>query len=65
MRLRTEDGEQIIPFTNPVNIQLPMIEQVSRYFLGEGPSPCPSSDGLRVMEIIDAFSQGRKGGSES
>lgn len=65
MRLRTADGEQIIPFTNPVNIQLPMIEQVSRYFLGEGPCPCPSSDGLRVMEIIDAFSQGRKGGLES
>ena len=64
MRLRTAEGEQVIPFTNPVNIQQPMIEQVSRYFLGEIPCPCSSSDGLRVMEIIDAFSQGRKGGTE-
>ena len=62
MRLRTAEGEQIIPFTNPVNIQQPMIEQVSRYFLGEIPCPCSSADGLMVMEIIDAFSQGRKGG---
>lgn len=64
MRLRTVEGEQVIPFTNPVNIQQPMIEQVCRYFLGEIPCPCSSSDGLRVMEIIDAFSQGRKGGTE-
>ena len=64
MRLRTAEGEQVIPFTNPVNIQQPMIEQVCRYFLGEIPCPCSSSDGLRVMEIIDAFSQGRKGGTE-
>lgn len=64
MRLRTAEGEQVIPFSNPVNIQQPMIEQVSRYFLGEIPCPCSSSDGLRVMEIIDSFSQGRKGGTE-
>ncbi len=63
MRLRTAEGEQLIPFTNPANIQQPMIEQVCRYFLGEIPCPCPSSDGLMVMELIDAFSRGRKGGS--
>ena len=63
MRLRTSEGEQVIPFTNPENIQLPMIEQVSRYFLGEIDCPCSTADGLMVMELIDAFSQGRKGGS--
>ena len=62
MRLHTPEGEQLISFTNPANIQLPMIEQVSRYFLGEIPCPCSTGDGLRVMEIIDAFSRGRKGG---
>ncbi len=60
MRLRTLEGEQILSFENPVNIQLPMIEQVSRYFLGEIPCPCPTTDGLMVMEIIDAFSRGRE-----
>lgn len=63
MRMRTAEGEQVIPFTNPANIQQPMIEQVCRYFLGEIPCPCPSTDGLMVMELIDAFSQGRKRGS--
>lgn len=63
MRLRTSEGEQVIPVTNPENIQLPMIEQVSRYFLGEIDCPCSTADGLMVMELIDAFSQGRKGGS--
>jgi 1,5-anhydro-D-fructose reductase (1,5-anhydro-D-mannitol-forming) len=63
MRLRTAEGEQVLPFINPANIQQPMIEQVCRYFLGEIPCPCPSTDGLMVMELIDAFSQGRKRGS--
>ena len=62
MRLHTPDGEQVVAFTNPAHIQLPMIERVSRYFLGEIPCPCSTSDGLRVMEIIDAFSRGGKGG---
>jgi 1,5-anhydro-D-fructose reductase (1,5-anhydro-D-mannitol-forming) len=60
MRLRSAEGEQVVSFTNPENIQLPMIEQVSRYFLGEIPCPCPTTDGLMVMEIIDAFSRARK-----
>jgi 1,5-anhydro-D-fructose reductase (1,5-anhydro-D-mannitol-forming) len=55
LRLRTADGEQLIPFSNPVNIQQPMIERVSRYFLDQIPCPCSTTDGLRVMEIIDRF----------
>ncbi len=55
VRLRNGEGEQIIPFTNPPNIQQPMIEQVCDYFLGEADCPCSTADGLQVMEIIDRF----------
>jgi len=55
LRLRTAEGEKIIPFTNPPNIQQPMIEQVTGYFLNKAPCPCSTTDGLRVMEIIDRF----------
>ncbi len=55
VRLCSDEGEQVFSFTNPVNIQQPMIEKVSRYFLDEGPCPCSTTDGLRVMEIIDRF----------
>ncbi len=57
VRLRNAEGEQIIPFSNPPNIQQPMIERVSSYFLGEVVCPCSTADGLQVMEIIDRFTQ--------
>jgi predicted dehydrogenase len=55
VRLCTDEGETIIPFENPVNIQLPMIQGVTKYFLGKGDCPCSTADGLQVMEIIDRF----------
>lgn len=57
VRLCTDAGETVIPFENPPNIQLPMVEAVTRYFLGEGECPCSTSDGLKVMEIIDKFTR--------
>lgn len=55
VRLCTEEGETVTEIDNPPHIQLPMIEEVTRYFLGEGECPCPTSDGLQVMEIVDRF----------
>ena len=55
VRLCTDEGETVLPFDNPVNIQLPMIEAVTSYFLGEAECPCATADGLQVMEIIDRF----------
>ncbi len=50
------DGEKtVIPFVNPLNIQQPMIEAVTGYFLGQGDCPCSTFDGLKVMEMIDRF----------
>lgn len=57
VRLCTDEGEKVLPFDNPVNIQLPMIEAVTSYFLGKGECPCSSADGLQVMEIIDRFTR--------
>ena len=57
IRVSTAEGEQVIPFTNPPNIQQSMIEEVSRYFLDERDCPCSTEDGLQVMEIIDQFTQ--------
>ncbi len=55
VRFCTDGAEEVIRFTNPLNIQQPMIEQVSSYFLGLRDCPCPTTDGLQVMEIIDRF----------
>ncbi len=55
VRLCGTDEETVIACTNPPNIQLPMIEAATNYFLGRGGCPCPAADGLQVMEIIDSF----------
>jgi predicted dehydrogenase len=61
VHLCSDAEKTLIPFANPANIQLPMIEAATRYFLGRGECPCPPADGLQVMEMIDAFT-GKSGG---
>lgn len=53
--LSTDKEKQLFEFSNPENIQLPMIEKVVQYFNGEGENPCTGDDGLEVMKIMDAF----------
>lgn len=53
--LFNEKGEQVLPFTNPENIQYYLIEQVVQTLLGKG--SCVSmgasaADTNRVMEMI-------------
>lgn len=55
VRLCTDQSEEVMDFANLANIQQPMIEEVNAYFLGLGDCPCPTTDGLQVMEIIDRF----------
>ena len=55
VHLCTDAGEQVFEFDNPPNIQQPMIEEATRYFLGLRDCPCSTADGLQVMEIIDRF----------
>ena len=53
--LSTEEKNESYNFSNPENIQFPMIEKVVKYFSGEGDNPCTGKDGLKVMEIMDTF----------
>lgn len=43
-------------FENPVNIQLPMIQETVDYFLGNRNNPCSIEDGLVVTDLLDQFS---------
>ena len=53
----TKNGNfKCLKFKHPENIQHPMIEATVNYFLGKQDNPCSAHEGLRVMEIIDAFS---------
>ena len=52
----TKNGTvETLKFKHPENIQHPMIEATANYFLGKQDNPCSAQEGLRVMEIIDAF----------
>lgn len=37
------------------HVQQPMLEKVVDYFLDEGPNPCSSEEGVKVMTMIDQF----------
>jgi predicted dehydrogenase len=51
-----KSGEKIVfNFDAPAHVQQPMIEAVNAWLRGEGECPCSTTDGLRVMEIIDGF----------
>ncbi|WP_299014581.1 Gfo/Idh/MocA family oxidoreductase [uncultured Polaribacter sp.] len=47
--------QEVFTFKNPENIQYPMIESAVNYFLGKGENPCVLENGIKVMEIMDAF----------
>ena len=53
--LTNKEGVNNFNFSNPENIQLPLIEKVVKYFNGEIENPCSGKDGLKVMEIMDKF----------
>jgi predicted dehydrogenase len=39
------------------HVQQPMIENVVKYFLNEGPNPCSGEEGVKIMKLIDEFSR--------
>jgi predicted dehydrogenase len=39
----------------PAHIQQPMIEEVVRYFRGEGPNPCSAEEALLSMKLMETF----------
>jgi len=54
--LKNKDGEQILDFEQPENIQLPMITSIVGYLNNEEPNPCTIEEAVTLMKIIDAFS---------
>jgi predicted dehydrogenase len=47
-------GSECLSFDYPENIQQPMIDEVVKYFRGEGPNPCSLEDALVTMKMIDS-----------
>ena len=53
--LSTGGHSEVFEFDAPKHIQQPMIEQVTNYFLGRGNNPCPASEAVEVMRVMDIF----------
>jgi predicted dehydrogenase len=48
-----------IPFEKIQHVQQPMIEKVVEYFSGKTQNPCPPEAGVKVMEIMQSFTEKR------
>jgi 1,5-anhydro-D-fructose reductase (1,5-anhydro-D-mannitol-forming) len=53
VELTTASGTEILPMEYPVNVQLPMIDAVTKYFRGEGANPCSLEEALEVMKMME------------
>ncbi len=53
--LSSDEKNEVFNFTNPKNIQQPMIEATVNYFLKKTKNPCTVKEGLEVMKVIDSF----------
>ncbi|HEY9488774.1 MAG TPA: hypothetical protein VIQ51_10595, partial [Chryseosolibacter sp.] len=53
----TSGGTEKVTLANPENIQLPMIDEVTKFFRGEGPNPCSLEDALITMRMMDSTRQ--------
>jgi predicted dehydrogenase len=50
-----ESGQKEFAFDKLEHQQQPMIEKVTAYFLDKAANPCPASDGVEVMRLLDTF----------
>ncbi len=46
-------------FEHPQHIQQPMIEQIVRYFSGNGPNPCSADQAIESMALMEKFVSGK------
>ncbi|MFY0256001.1 Gfo/Idh/MocA family protein [Chitinophaga sp. 30R24] len=49
--------EEVFAFDPLQHVQQPMIEQVTAYFLGEGPNPCSAEQAILSMQLMDSFTK--------
>jgi 1,5-anhydro-D-fructose reductase (1,5-anhydro-D-mannitol-forming) len=57
IRITTSSGVETITLDYPENIQQPMIDEVVKYFRGEGANPCSLEDALVTMQMMDRVKQ--------
>jgi len=54
--LLTVNGKtETLSFEPLQHVQQPMIENVVKYFLDQGPNPCTAEEGVKIMQLIDNF----------
>jgi len=51
--LTTVDGIKTLELEYPINIQQPHINNVVKFFRGEGPNPCTLEEALITMRVMD------------
>jgi predicted dehydrogenase len=52
-----ENGLKAFTFDKLEHQQQPMIEKVTAWFLDKAANPCPASDGVEVMRLLDTFTK--------
>ena len=55
IKLTVGEKAEILTFDPLQHVQQPMIENVVKYFLDEGPNPCSGEEGVEIMKLIDQF----------
>ncbi|HLO79960.1 MAG TPA: Gfo/Idh/MocA family oxidoreductase [Chitinophagaceae bacterium] len=60
-RITVQKGTEIqeLVFEHPQHIQQPMIEQIVRYFSGNGPNPCSADQAIESMMLMEKFVSGK------
>lgn len=53
--VKTENGIESYDFEHPEHIQQPMIEKVVNYFLDKRDNPCPASEALKSLRVMEEF----------
>ncbi|WP_299118815.1 Gfo/Idh/MocA family oxidoreductase [uncultured Winogradskyella sp.] len=53
--LESDGKKEILKYEHPKHIQQPIIQSTVNYFLEKGENPCPIEEGIKGMQIIDAF----------
>jgi predicted dehydrogenase len=56
IELVTDTGTEIFELEYPVNIQQPHINNVVKFFRGEGANPCSLEEALVTMKVMDKAS---------
>jgi predicted dehydrogenase len=58
IELRKGDDVHDLLFQHPQHIQQPMIEQIVKYFSGNGPNPCSADQAIESMMLMEKFVTG-------